>query len=39
MNDRNVNAKVTYVHYIYIYLIHFFNFDNNLHTVQDSDAR
>ena len=34
----NVNSKVTYVHYIYIF-DSFFTSDNNLHTVQASDAR
>ena len=37
MSDRNVNPKVTYVNDIF--LIHFFTFDNILHTLQASDAR
>ena len=36
MSDRNFNPKVTYMNYIFN---SFFTFDNNLHTIQASDAR
>ena len=38
MSDRNVNPKVTQINYIYIFNS-VFTFDNNLHTIQASDAR